>query len=425
MALGSWRADLQISICVALVLFAVSAPVHAELPSDRYEPGGLPFIAADPDVGLKFGGFGQLTAYHRERRPFAWQSQLFVASSVRNGAMGTEFPYREVTFRLDWPHALFDHLRLTLEAQYVETTNYGYYGLGNASHAEQLWSGLSRGSDEYVRARHFYQFDGISPGIRLWAREAIAPAWSRFWTVGFSRTVIHPYAGSLLARDITSAPGAAALHGTGDANRLVVGFGFAFDTRDHEIVTTRGQFHDLAFRFVPGTPGADAYLGATATLRGYVPIEGEKLSIAARIVADALTRNAPLLELSQYGGLYGGQGPGGARGVRGIPQGRLLGRTKLIGSVEVRSLFLPFTIGTQRFTLGATAFFDAGRVWTDTLASVPSLDGSPWKIHWGTGGGPRLRWGDALVIRADIAYAPLGAALGMAPGLYLDFKQAI
>ena len=59
------------------------------------------------------------------------------------------------------------------------------------------------------------------------------------------------------------------------------------------------------------------------------------------------------------------------------------------------------------------------------FAAVPALDGPDWRLHWGVGGGPRLRWGDALLIRADFAYAPLGAELGMAPAVYVDVDQVL
>jgi outer membrane protein assembly factor BamA len=261
--------------------------------------------------------------------------------------------------------------------------------------------------------------------VRISAREEIAHSWSRFANVMLARTVTRPYEGSLLAADLAVIDGPARLHGVRDATRLTFGFGFAYDTRDHETVTTRGHFDELAFRAVPGLFGADAYLGATATLRGYLPIDRERLSLAARVVGDVVTRNAPLFELSRSGGLHGGQAPGGGRGIRGIPQGRLLGRTKLIGNFEVRSWFLPFDVGDQRFDVGMAAFFDTGRVWTDTLASVRRLDGPASTPHWGAGGGPRLRWGDSLVIRTDLAYAPLGARLGSAPAVYVDVEQVM
>jgi hypothetical protein len=38
---------------------------------------------------------------------------------------------------------------------------------------------------------------------------------------------------------------------------------------------------------------------------------------------------------------------------------------------------------------------------------------------------PRLRWGDSLLIRADVAHAPLGADVGAAPAIHVDVKQVM
>jgi hypothetical protein len=65
-----------------------------------------------------------------------------------------------------------------------------------------------------------------------------------------------------------------------------------------------------------------------------------------------------------------------------------------------------------------------GRVWTGAFFSSGESDG-PFRLHWGAGGGPRLRWGDSLVIRADVAYAPLGAQLNMVPGLYVEVEAVM
>jgi len=145
--------------------------------------------------------------------------------------------------------------------------------------------------------------------------------------------------------------------------------------------------------------------------------------LATRLLGDVAFGGLPLIELTRYGGVEGGSGPGGTRGIRGVPQGRLAGKSKLLANLEVRSFLLPFSIGNQRFCLGMVAFADVGRVWTDAF-SASSKDGD-FRLHWGVGGGPRVRWGDSLLIRADVSYAPLGAALGAAPAIYIDVDQVI
>jgi hypothetical protein len=107
-----------------------------------------------------------------------------------------------------------------------------------------------------------------------------------------------------------------------------------------------------------------------------------------------------------------------------VPQGRLAGQTKLIGNCEIRAQLFPFRIRSQRFAVMVAGFADAGRVWTRAFAGAPGHDGA-FRLHWGAGGGPRLRWGDSLLIRADVAYAPLGADLGAVPAIYIDVQQVL
>jgi hemolysin activation/secretion protein len=118
-------------------------------------------------------------------------------------------------------------------------------------------------------------------------------------------------------------------------------------------------------------------------------------------------------------------GPGGMQGVRGLPEGRLHGNTKLIGNLELRSFFWKFRVAGQRLELGAAAFLDVGRVWTNSLAGVSGLDGSGLALHYGVGAGIRLRWGDSLVIRFDMHYSPAGAQLGSPVGLCVDVDPVL
>jgi hypothetical protein len=391
--------------------------------STRTEPGLLPVVVGDTDVGVKLGIFAQLARFDGSPTPYAWRTQAFGVVSVRKGATGTEMPYREANLNLDWPRAWEQPVRLYGEIAYLETTNLGYYGIGNASHAEQLWAGLAEGSDAFVAARRFYQYQGRVPQLRIQAQWVPGGWWRPFAGVSLRWVRVASYPGSLLELD--RAGGATSIHGAGEYLDPQLLAGIAFDSRDHETVPTSGMWHDASIRCTPAALGAEAYCGANVTLRGYVPIAGERLSVATRLLGDVLSPNAPVFELSRYGGIMQGTGPAGSRGIRGAPQGRLAGRTKLIANVEIRSFFASFVIGDQRFSLGAAAFADAGRVWTDPFASVRALDGQGLGLHAGFGAGPRIRWGDALVIRADFAYSALGGEVGAVPGIYVDIDSVM
>jgi hypothetical protein len=410
-----------VSMFFACLGLRAQAAAGAPPPPDRYEPGLLPALAQDADVGFKFGVFAQLARFQGDQKPYAWRAQVLAAASVRDGATGTELPYREAYLRLDKPHALVEPLRIAIHLGYLRTTNLGYFGLGNASSAEALWRGLPSDSDEYVRARHFYQYDGVAPVARLCARYRLTPGWQAMAELNLQWVTVNVYPGSLLEQDLAAPSGPGFPLGKGLQPRVTAGM--VYDTRDHETAPSQGAYHDASVRCGGAVSAGDTYCAVNLTLRGYRAIAGQYLSLAGRLLGDFALGDPPLVELTRYGGIEGGTGPGGGRGIRGVPQGRLAGKGKLIGNLEVRSFFLPFAIGSQRFSLGAVAFADAGRVWAEGWSDSPR-DGS-FRVHWGAGGGPRLRWGDSLLIRADVAYAPLGAALGATPAIYVDVDMVM
>ena len=83
------------------------------------------------------------------------------------------------------------------------------------------------------------------------------------------------------------------LPGTDDHGELVFGLGVAYDTRDDEVNTTTGMYHQLSTRFSVGPMlGTDySWGGTTLNLRFFAPFIGEYLSFAGRIVVVA-TSNA-------------------------------------------------------------------------------------------------------------------------------------
>jgi len=403
-------------LSLAWVCLPERADAVEPAPSDRYEPGLLPAVAQDADVGFKLGAFGQLVRFHGEEKPYAWRLQALAVVSVHDGATGTEIPYRETYLRLDKPHAWLQPLRITAQLGYLRTTNLGYFGSGNASPADPIWRGLPSGSDEYVRARRFYQYDGGGPAARIAARYRLGPAWEAMAELNVQWMTVNVYPGSLLEEDLAAPTGSGPALGEGLEPRVALGL--VHDTRDHETVATRGAYHDASVRCGGAVSESGRFCAVNLTLRGYRGLLGQYLSLAGRVLGDLAFGNPPLVELTRYGGVEGGSGPGGTRGIRGVPQGRLAGKGKFVANLELRSFFLPFSIGSQRFSLGAVAFADAGRVWADGWSSS-SRDGD-FRLHWGAGGGPRMRWGDSLLIRADVAYAPLGAHLGAVPAIYVD-----
>jgi outer membrane protein assembly factor BamA len=191
----------------------------------------------------------------------------------------------------------------------------------------------------------------------------------------------------------------------------VLDAGLLWDTRDHDLVPSRGVFHEASLRFTPDPRSDVSYAGATVALRFYRPLYRDRLVLAARVMGDMLFGDPPIYELARHGGLFPMPAPGGGSGVRGVPMQRYHGKVKLLSNLELRARVLPLSVFGQRFNIGAIAFFDAGRVWSDFTASE-RLDGSGPGIKVGFGGGLRIQWGEAFLLRTDVAWSPDADPIG-------------
>jgi hypothetical protein len=369
----------------------------------------IPMFGVSSDTGVALGAFVQVARFERGARPYAALLQVQGSLSIFKGSDGLELPFHDDYVLLDLPAFPAEADRLLLNVGYARLTREGYYGVGNRSAATappgipdaDLYSSYLR---EQLHARATLHRRVGSSGLRLYLGVAVA------------RLALTPYASSRLAEDVAS--GQAAL-GIGRFWQSAASLGVLVDRRDHEVYPTRGVYGDVELRVAPDGLNAHDFVGIAATGRIYVPLMEERLVLAARILGDVLFGDPPLNELGRFGGVLGNPGPGVATGVRGVPLGRFIGKTKVIGNAELRSLFLPFRAFGQRMVLGCAAFADAGRVWTRSFARDPARDGTGLGLHAGFGGGPRLRWGDAFLLRVDVALAPgaddsgRGTALGV------------
>lgn len=103
-------------------------------------------------------------------------------------------------------------------------------------------------------------------------------------------------------------------------------------------------------------------------------------------------------------------GPASIEANRALPYGRQLGQVKLFGTLELRSTFYHFEVRRHRFGLGAAAFVDVSRV-AAKVRGARALDRGGPPLLASVGGGLRLIWGSALVLRLDVGAAP-GADIG-------------
>ena len=372
------------------------------LDPNRLETGGAPVIMADTDLGFGIGGMISRTRFARGVSPFRWQLQALVFLTMKSVDDQLETVFHDHFIRLDLPSLAGGRLRLTTTLAFSRRSNASYYGIGNESAAD-------RGAD--VKA---HQFDRIYPQVMARALVKLHGPLSLMLGGSFTYNWINIYEGSRLQRDLQSGDRVLLdqLHGTGSHAMVLLDTGLVWDTRDHELIPSRGVFHEVSLRFTPHLTSEIAHGGATVALRLFRSLVGKNLVFAARVLGDVMWGNAPVYELARHGGLSPMPAPGGGSGIRGVPVQRYHGKIKLVSNWELRARILPFSIKGRRLNLGAVAFFDAGRIWAD-FDSPGRFDGDGPGIKYGLGGGARLQWGEAFMLRLDLAWSPDADPIGL------------
>jgi hypothetical protein len=371
------------------------APEQLDYDTPRLEPAAFPLLGGDSDIGFEFGAVGTLTRFASGTRPYAWNMDLLLATSVKQGPHGLEFTQQSYLWQIDAPHLVGSSVRLNPAVMYSNTINQGYFGIGNAS------SG-TRPPVVHGEPGRYFQFDEREARVRVLTRIGWRPPWDFGIATVVRYAAPSAYAGSKLAEDVAGGQ----VLGYQKMTLGVLGAGLIYDTRDNEYFPRRGAFHQIGVRGVQGLPIDThvAYAAFGAVLAGYVPVGGPVV-LAGRALVDAEVGRVPFFDLYTGGPFRTIEMVGGAEAVRGVPNGRYLGKLKLIGNVELRAMLLDFHLLGQAFHLGGDLLFDTGRLWSDYTFSAPA-DGAAPGLKWGAGGGAYLIWGQAAVFRIEAAYSP-------------------
>jgi len=405
----------------AVLLVGSTAPVRA----DQSPPGGdangapasgapaaarphrelnlVPLVGGDSDVGVGFGEVGDWALLQPGEGNFRWrlESGAFITFKLRD-EKDVIVPFQDYYLLLslrNW--GTEKRWRVDIRGSFTDETTLKYYGIGNASQAP---SNLDDPTKEYGR---------IHPTLSVESRITIGhPLYlvlGNFYTHNWMDV---RQDSSLTADRENGAPAARALLGQFDPHGVELAeVGLEYDTRDNEIVTRRGMYHAIHFRYSPriGTVLPYGYGVVDINLRAYATPIPRWLTLSGRLVGDALMGSPPFYELARFD-----QTPaiGGVNAIRGVPAQRYYGKVKVFGNFEARSELFPFRLLKKQFIFGAAAFFDAGRVWTELGSRHPELDGTGVGLKYGVGGGLRLQQGQTFVVRVDVAWSPDARPIG-------------
>ncbi len=383
-----------------VLLFAAAA--RADPPPKKgphTEPAVAPFVGGDSDIGFGGGAFGAVTRADESLRPkYIWRIETgflatFKASSSSGGSL--RVPYQDYYALLSVPHLEGDRLRLEVRPSYTRETTQRYYGIGNASRdtAPEVPDDPSDPYWEYGRSH---------PTLLIRARVRLHRELFLLLGNSYTRDWLSVRPNSKLAKDGVAGP---LEHGVDFFE-----YGLELDERDDDLVTRHGTWDQLKLRLSPGgTPDMPyRYAQLDAIARQYVPI-GARVVLALRGVFDVQMGDPPFYELARYEDTFA---LGGSMGVRGVPGQRYYGRVKAFGNLETRVHMVDFELFGKPLALGAAAFFDGGRVWTELGHAHPDLDGTGLGLHFGVGAGLRITQGKTFVVRGDVAWSPDAHPIG-------------
>jgi len=402
-----------VSLVIALLLLLVpwrarAAGTDKHSPPNRFEPGVVPLLGGSSDNGFGGGVLFSLARFQTGYHPYRFRLEANAFLTVDRVAGETDFPYQDYFVKGIFPDLLGRGVRLTLRAAHSYSANLKYSGIGNASGFDRFWERIDRAEDPELwrEARRFYSYDRIRPTLSAELRFDLSHPWYLLAGASFthSTTRVRPF--SSLNRDLSigSPEVKSMLRGFEEHGDFLFLYALQYDSRDDETDPLHGAFHKLGLRLSPGGTEALPYrwAGGTLIVRWFIPAH-RRLTFGTRAVFDMILGDPPFYELARFD--TGQYALGGQEGVRGVPGQRYSGKIKAFGNLEARVRLFTFRPMTQPLELGAVAFFDAGRLWTD-LHGHPELDGTGLGLKYGTGGGLRLRQGRAFVVRFDVAWSP-------------------
>lgn len=365
----------------------------------------MPIIGGNSDFGWGGGALGSVVKPGSEGQK-AWSAELAAVAMFDLDSFTPRYQDYYLATVLD--DALGRNLRLTIRPSFTQVVGVNYYGLGNAS--ERGGAGLP---DPDGPNKRFYDYTHADATLRVF----FAHDFSR--RLRLSTGVILTYVwmdvpeDSRLALDARAGPEEVRSQLTGLDDHLFSAFVWSLelDTRDQEVNPHRGVYQTTTFTFAPGGVGSftDTWTRTMFSVRGFQGLFGDRLVLAARVMADILDGKPPVYELSRFDNFSNAFG--GEKGIRGIEAQRYYGKVKLIANFESRISLWEFDfIGRQ--TLIFNQFFDVGRLWSHFGGSA-TLDGTEVDLKYSVGGGLRLLFEESFIVALDIGWSPDAQPVGV------------
>jgi hypothetical protein len=331
----------------------------------RWSFAAMPLFNFSSDTGVGFGARAKIERLAGGVAPY-W---LSLEAQAYGSTGGTQLHFLSA----DLPSIAGSGWRLDALGGYWRNVAAHYYGVGD----HPLLSDAA--ADTYVES---------APILRARARRRLASSLSVQLGYRWMWQKIDAAADSRLQRE--------APFGVSGGSYSEVALGIAWDTRDDELVPSRGVLLETSVRSTLqalGSRGNSIALFSSAAV--YQPV-GAGWVFAARFAVDAAWGDIPFDRQGDFGTLVSPflvvAGIGGGLSVRGLLQSEYVGKLKLVNNAELRFPLFGFQVFGEHLALSGVAFVDAGQVDLGAL-------------RIGAGGGLRIRWGKFFIVRFDAGYA--------------------
>lgn len=406
----------------------IERPNTDATPQEGLGFGGIPVVSFNSDDGVGFGGIGSLFWHDGQTLPFKYQLrlQLFFTSK---GINAHELRFEGLNV-FDLP------LRVVVRANFYSSISQNFCGFGNAvtCSEDDADAALERQAlspvDRALAKQTYYKHRFVRPNLTARARWAFNQKPHRLELMASYRAFyyqpgqlftngqfLEPTAYPHSKVEEVFGPRADGSNGTTSQKGLasVFQFGVMLDNRDNEPAPKKGYWIEASTRASTFLWGSSwDYVGLNWTTRLYTPLnEEETLVLAQRYIVDATVGDMPVQEMIRVGGSIDFTAFGGLDVGRGLRIQRNIGRIKLLDTTELRWKFHGWTLFNQRFDHTLVGFVDAGLIaldWTTLLEEMP-------RINFGFGGGIRIAWNEAFVVRIDVG---VSREEHYEPGIYVQ-----
>lgn len=387
---------------------------------------GVPVIAGDSDVGLKYGAV--LTLYHYgdgSGYPKYDHSFFFEWSRTTKNSGINEFTYDS--------EKLIPGIRVSAEASYLTEKALDFYGFNGYQTVYN--AGIEDSTSSCYKSELFYRQERKMLRLRTDFQGAVKSLDHLNWFAGIAHYNIKTDTVDLKTLnkgreiDFPSADGGLfgvynnmqvipTNQGQGGVSNLLK-LGLVYDTRNNEPNPTQGIWSEV--QLVAALPLLNSnyqFLKLCATHRHYFSLVPGRLSLAHRISYQVkVAGNMPYYMLPFVFNTAPSKtrdGLGGAKTLRGILRNRIVGEGYLYGNNELRWKFYKNIHFNQNIYVALTGFVDYGMVTQNYQANYSAIRNTPEyslirdsndKLHLSAGSGLYIAMNENFVIAAVLGKA--------------------